>query len=107
MSERFDKKMHQRVVNILGIESLNVPALDMDGCETEAMHLLGNDHDARFVRLKTFLHTICRNKTEQKIVDLLSEGYSAEEIAEELHHHFEYTKRTIRRIRNRCLKHLK
>jgi len=107
MKNKIDLREIEAVLNVLNIESLNIPVLNEEGIAVEIIDLLGDDTEAKFIRLKTFLISICRNETQGRIIELLSQQYEVEDIANKLGYTQEHVRRTVREIRNKCLKLLK
>ncbi len=104
MKNKINLKEVEAVLNVLNIESLNAPAADSEGCVVEVIDLLGNDTEAKFLRLKGFFISACRNDTQICIIELLSQEYEVEDISKKLGYSREHIRRLIREIRNRCQK---
>ena len=107
MKNTLDLTELQAVLNVLNMESLNTPVVDSEGFSVETIDLLGDDKEAKFIRLKSFLMSVCKNETQTNIIELLSQEYDVEYVANKLNYSREYIRRVIREIRNRCLRLLK
>ncbi len=92
------------ILNVLNMVSLNVNSIDTEGFTVEHMDLLGDDREAKFTRLKAFLISVCKNVTQIRVIELLSQQYDIEDIANELGYTQEYVRRTVREIRKKCLR---
>lgn len=95
--------MIRRVDGIMDMDSLDRPVIGEEGNEVTLADTLVNYDQARAMRVRAWLISMCKTKIQEKIVNMLFEGYEKTEIADELKIHYDSVTRIIRDIRKQCL----
>lgn len=101
--ENWSGNVFDQVTNKLSLDEL----IEVD-YEAEPVTLgdtLGTDDESRFIRLKMFLLSICKTKSEEKVIELLCAGFDYNDIAKKLNVSYKQIKNILYDVRKRCRKY--